>query len=350
MFFRLDIILGKVGSKAKDVYESKVSLASRIVKVERSVEDIETKLDNLLEMFIEDRVRMQSMFRMLPLGQPSNSGDPPPGGGGGGGGGSGGGGGTGGQSSTVLGGGNGFGQHYHHHHHHHHHHNNNNSERDTANTSHHLPLYRVTTAQNSTTSAPGTGLGTEGISVLPVPPLPQPPPGGNNPFYYYKYYPHHSTSPPSGLPAVPAIPGQYHPALGRAYQQSLLRHKLMKQQSKSEQNKTEEEDENSTEPDVAPQVPYQVSDYCLHCLEQGAIQQVSLPTSTSAGAMSSGSAKADDATPTSSISGDSTTNGSSSIPKKSSTSGAISAAAVIAKRNIAKVRSWIKAGWIKRKI
>ncbi|OTF69344.1 hypothetical protein BLA29_003680, partial [Euroglyphus maynei] len=46
---RLDLILGKVGSKAKDVYESKVSLASRIVKVERTVEDIETKLENLLE-------------------------------------------------------------------------------------------------------------------------------------------------------------------------------------------------------------------------------------------------------------------------------------------------------------
>jgi hypothetical protein len=29
--------LGKVGSKAKDVYESKLSLASRIVKVERAV-------------------------------------------------------------------------------------------------------------------------------------------------------------------------------------------------------------------------------------------------------------------------------------------------------------------------
>nr|XP_046913857.1 uncharacterized protein LOC124494666 isoform X3 [Dermatophagoides farinae] len=52
---RLDLILGKVGSKAKDVYESKVSLASRIVKVERTVEDIETKLENLLEMYLEDR-------------------------------------------------------------------------------------------------------------------------------------------------------------------------------------------------------------------------------------------------------------------------------------------------------
>lgn len=35
--YRLDQILGKQGSKAKDVYESKISLASRIVKVERQV-------------------------------------------------------------------------------------------------------------------------------------------------------------------------------------------------------------------------------------------------------------------------------------------------------------------------
>lgn len=52
---RLDLILGKAGSKAKDVYDSKQSLASRIVKVERSVEDIESKLDQLLEMYMEDR-------------------------------------------------------------------------------------------------------------------------------------------------------------------------------------------------------------------------------------------------------------------------------------------------------
>ena len=35
--FRIDQILGKAGSKNKDVYESKVSLSSRIVKVERQV-------------------------------------------------------------------------------------------------------------------------------------------------------------------------------------------------------------------------------------------------------------------------------------------------------------------------
>ncbi|KAL3890632.1 hypothetical protein ACJMK2_002913, partial [Sinanodonta woodiana] len=52
---RLDQILGKVGSKAKDVYESRISLASRIVKVERQVEDIESKLDLLIDLYKEDR-------------------------------------------------------------------------------------------------------------------------------------------------------------------------------------------------------------------------------------------------------------------------------------------------------
>lgn len=37
IIYRLDQILGKQGSKAKDVYASKISLASRIVKVERQV-------------------------------------------------------------------------------------------------------------------------------------------------------------------------------------------------------------------------------------------------------------------------------------------------------------------------
>lgn len=41
---RLDQILGKQGSKAKDVYASKISLASRVVKVERSVSE---NLNNL---------------------------------------------------------------------------------------------------------------------------------------------------------------------------------------------------------------------------------------------------------------------------------------------------------------
>ena len=34
---RIDLILGKAGSKKADVYESKISLASRVVKVERQV-------------------------------------------------------------------------------------------------------------------------------------------------------------------------------------------------------------------------------------------------------------------------------------------------------------------------
>lgn len=34
---RLDQILGKQGSKSKDVYASKISLASRVVKIERQV-------------------------------------------------------------------------------------------------------------------------------------------------------------------------------------------------------------------------------------------------------------------------------------------------------------------------
>ncbi|XP_045527276.1 potassium voltage-gated channel subfamily KQT member 1 [Pieris brassicae] len=53
--YRLDQILGKQGSKAKDVYASKISLASRVVKIERQVDDIENKLDHLLEMYEEDR-------------------------------------------------------------------------------------------------------------------------------------------------------------------------------------------------------------------------------------------------------------------------------------------------------
>ncbi|CAG5097019.1 Similar to KCNQ5: Potassium voltage-gated channel subfamily KQT member 5 (Homo sapiens) [Cotesia congregata] len=61
--FRLDQILGRQGSKARDVYVSKISLASRVVKVERQVDDIETKLDQLIELYVEDRKR----FLSLPL-------------------------------------------------------------------------------------------------------------------------------------------------------------------------------------------------------------------------------------------------------------------------------------------
>ncbi|XP_034253065.1 potassium voltage-gated channel subfamily KQT member 1-like isoform X2 [Thrips palmi] len=69
--YRLDQILGRQGSKAKDVYASKISLASRVVKVERQVDDIEAKLTELIEMYSEDRKRLQA----LPL--PPGSGDTP---------------------------------------------------------------------------------------------------------------------------------------------------------------------------------------------------------------------------------------------------------------------------------
>nr|KAG5688027.1 hypothetical protein BaRGS_026817 [Batillaria attramentaria] len=52
---RLDQILGRQGSKSKDVYDSKISLASRVVKVERGVEDVESKLDLLIDLYREDR-------------------------------------------------------------------------------------------------------------------------------------------------------------------------------------------------------------------------------------------------------------------------------------------------------
>lgn len=51
--YRLDQILGKQGSKAKDVYASKISLASRVVKVERSVSvNVETNSLLLLTHFL----------------------------------------------------------------------------------------------------------------------------------------------------------------------------------------------------------------------------------------------------------------------------------------------------------
>ncbi|PAA71861.1 hypothetical protein BOX15_Mlig000179g3 [Macrostomum lignano] len=64
---RLDQILGRQGSKDKDVYESKVSLASRIVKVERSVEDIERKLELLIDMYKEDRRAMFCGIEGVPV-------------------------------------------------------------------------------------------------------------------------------------------------------------------------------------------------------------------------------------------------------------------------------------------
>ncbi|XP_048510614.1 potassium voltage-gated channel subfamily KQT member 1-like isoform X7 [Athalia rosae] len=91
--FRLDQILGKQGSKAKDVYASKISLASRVVNVERQVDEIEVKLDHLIELYMEDRKRLLA----LPL--PASEAIPVQTGGGGG---PGGGTGTGGVVSQIL--------------------------------------------------------------------------------------------------------------------------------------------------------------------------------------------------------------------------------------------------------
>nr|AAN63887.3 potassium channel [Drosophila melanogaster] len=62
LHLRLDQILGKQGSKAKDVYASKISLASRVVKVERQVADIEEKLDILIKAYMEDRDRFLALL------------------------------------------------------------------------------------------------------------------------------------------------------------------------------------------------------------------------------------------------------------------------------------------------
>ncbi|KAF7278832.1 hypothetical protein GWI33_007943 [Rhynchophorus ferrugineus] len=53
--YRLDQILGKQGSKSKDVYASKISLASRVVKVERQVDDVFSKIEQFFELYMEDR-------------------------------------------------------------------------------------------------------------------------------------------------------------------------------------------------------------------------------------------------------------------------------------------------------
>lgn len=72
--YRLDQILGKQGSKAKDVYASKISLASRVVKIERQVDDIETKLDQLIELYMEDRKRILSLPLNAEIQQPQITG------------------------------------------------------------------------------------------------------------------------------------------------------------------------------------------------------------------------------------------------------------------------------------
>ena len=56
---RLDQILGAQGSKAKDVYDSKTSLASKIVNIERQVDSIDEKLQSFIEMYQKDRERIE---------------------------------------------------------------------------------------------------------------------------------------------------------------------------------------------------------------------------------------------------------------------------------------------------
>ena len=54
---RIFVATLRQGSKNKDVYESKTSLASRIVNVERMVDSIEEKLQVFIELYQEDRKR-----------------------------------------------------------------------------------------------------------------------------------------------------------------------------------------------------------------------------------------------------------------------------------------------------
>ena len=81
---RLDLILGRQGSKAKDVYESKTSLASRIVNVERMVDSIDEKFQLFIEMYQEDRKRfLETQHRLENNGggnhdnQPDDQGEEP---------------------------------------------------------------------------------------------------------------------------------------------------------------------------------------------------------------------------------------------------------------------------------
>lgn len=50
------MIFGKTGSKSKEVHESSsTSLATRIVKIERIIEVVDTKLDNFINLVTEER-------------------------------------------------------------------------------------------------------------------------------------------------------------------------------------------------------------------------------------------------------------------------------------------------------
>jgi len=73
---RLDQILGRQGSKSKDVYESKTSLASRIVNVERQVDSIDEKLQLFIEMYQEDRKKIFEHHERLQESQEPKSDTP----------------------------------------------------------------------------------------------------------------------------------------------------------------------------------------------------------------------------------------------------------------------------------
>ena len=68
---RLDQILGKQGINKKDAYDSKVTLAARIVNTERQVEGIEEKLQFFINMYEEDRKKLNAMAYAVPHPPPS---------------------------------------------------------------------------------------------------------------------------------------------------------------------------------------------------------------------------------------------------------------------------------------
>ena len=68
---RLDQILGKQGINKKDAYDSKTTLATRIVNTERQVESIEEKLQFFINMYEEDRKKLNAMAYAVPHPPPS---------------------------------------------------------------------------------------------------------------------------------------------------------------------------------------------------------------------------------------------------------------------------------------
>ena len=68
---RLDLILGKQGINKKDAYDSKTTLAARIVNTERQVDMIEEKLQIFINMYEEDRKRLHALTYAVPHPPPS---------------------------------------------------------------------------------------------------------------------------------------------------------------------------------------------------------------------------------------------------------------------------------------